>query len=568
MPNPVGTVLRELGIYKPLRKTISLLTDTHVRQNALELREDFILTRQQVGDWAALGKEHADPNRMFAILSFTNLPLHAKFHCMVAKAMQLRGYTPVIFTYSGCRHAHKYFELFGIDEHLIMWDEYAQELPLDGDTVQSVVKALLPATPKIEDVLACQFHGVDIGKHALSVTARKRIEGNLNLDDPETFTMLRQYLSETIRSVLISRRFFDDYPIEKVLVRDAGYIPNGGIYETALTRDLDCVVYEQGQQRGTWIVKRYDKTSKGQHYFSLSDSTWETIKQEPWTPEEDARLEAVFAGRYQPDSTDDTRRLMSGKKLKTPEEVRDQLGLDPAKKTAVIFSHIAWDAAFFFGSCLFDDFEDWLFQTVKFVARECPDVNWIVKLHPFNVFKLQRENKQEESEIRLLQTLMPLPDHVKIMRANTDINTQSLFPVIDYVLTVNGTVGMEFPCYGVPALLGGTGRYNGRGFTIEPQTQDEFYTMLKTLHHVDPLNDQTRDLARKHFLTVTQRRQTNLDDIMPMQLKRLNEAQSDVHDNISISARSLEEFRASESMTRFADWIAFSMEPDLLEPAK
>lgn len=566
MANPIGTVLRELGLYKPLRKTIHYLTDSQARQNAQELREDLEVTQREVGAWAAQGKELASPDRMFAILSFTNLPLHAKFHCMVAKAMQLRGYTPVIFTYSGCRHAHKYFEMFNVHEHLVMWDQYAEELPLDSGEVQQVVRALLPAAPTVNDLINCQFQGVDVGKHALSVTSRKRIEGRLDLQDPETFAMLHDYFSQAVQSTLISQRFFEQYPVEKVFVRDAGYIPNGGIYEMALARGLDCVVYEQGQQRGTWIVKRYNQDSKGQHYFSLSDPTWQKLKAEPWTPEEDAQLEAVFAGRYKPDSTDDTRRLMSGKKLKTPDEVRAQLGLDPDKKTAVIFSHIAWDAAFFFGSCLFEDFEDWLFQTVKYAANECPDMNWIVKLHPFNVFKLQREGKEEESELRLLRTLMPLPDHVKIMRANTDINTQSLFPVIDYVLTVNGTVGMEFPCYGVPALLGGTGRYNGRGFTIEPQTQDDYFAALKTLHTVPPLDDKTRDLARKHFLTITTRRQTNLDDMMPMQLKRMNEAQSDVHDNISITARSLDEFRASESMTRLGDWLAFSTEPDLLEP--
>ena len=51
-----------------------------------------------------------------------------------------------------------------------------------------------------------------------------------------------------------------------------------------------------------------------------------------------------------------------------------------------------------------------------------------------------------------------------------------------------------------------------------------------------------------------------------MELKRINEAQSDIHDNISITARSLGEFRASPSMRRLGDWLAYSTDPDLLEP--
>jgi hypothetical protein len=244
--------------------------------------------------------------------------------------------------------------------------------------------------------------------------------------------------------------------------------------------------------------------------------------------------------------------------------VRQQLGLDPAKKTAVIFSHVAWDAAFFFGTCLFDDFEDWLYETVRFVAAECPQLNWVVKLHPFNVFKLQRENRGEESELRLLRPLMPLPPHVRLLRADTDINTQSLFPVVDYVLTVNGTVGMEFPCYGVPAVLAGTGRYEGRGFTIDPATRAEYFDTLRNLHALPPLDSDARRLARRHLDALVRRRQFSLDDVAPMELKRANEAQSDVHDNIHLRARPLDEFAAAASIRRLGEWLAESAEPDLL----
>jgi hypothetical protein len=263
---------------------------------------------------------------------------------------------------------------------------------------------------------------------------------------------------------------------------------------------------------------------------------------------------------------DDTRRLQSGKKLKSPDEVRQQLGLDPKKKTGVIFSHVAWDAAFFFGTGLFDDFEDWLYQTVEYVSRECPNMNWIVKVHPFNVFKLQRESVKDTSEMRLLAPLLPLPNHVKIMQPDTDINTQSLFQVVDYVLTVNGTVGMEFPCFGIPALLAGTGRYNNRGFTIDAQSRTEYFNYLKNLSSIPKLDAATTELARRHFYHLTVRRQTSLEDIAPMELKRLHEAQSEVHNNISITARSAEEFKKAPSIQRLGEWLATSQEFDILEP--
>lgn len=563
MAKVIGSALRELGLYKPIKKAFRYLTEPQRRARTREIRDDLRQTQQSIGAWASQPIAHADPERLFAIISFTDLPLHAKFHGLIAKTVQLQGYTPVIFTYQGCRFAHQYFDLFGIDQ-LIKWEEYLQENKSVIDEADEIIASLLPARPTVQEAIACTLHGVDVGKHALSMTSRKLVEGRLDFANLATLALFQNQLKKAVQGVLAANVFLDTYPAEKMLVRDAGYIPNGSLYEMALQRGVDCVVYEQGQRRGTWIFKRYTAETKGRHYFSLDPSTWEKVQATPWTPEHDAVLEAEFAGRYKTDSMDDTRRLQAGKRIKSSEEVYAQLGLDPSKKTAVIFSHIAWDAAFFFGSCLFDDFEDWLFETVKYVAAACPEMNWVVKLHPFNMFKLQREDKTEESEMRLLRTLMPLPDHVKIMRANTDINTQSLFPIVDYVLTVNGTVGMEFPCYGVPAVVAGTGRYDGLGFTIEPPSREAYFTTLKALHTTPRLTPAAKQKARQHFLTLMQRRQYSLEDIAPMDLKRIHEGQSDVHDNIHITARSLEEFGETASIQCLGDWLAHSSEPDLL----
>lgn len=546
-----------------MRRTVRRIADPAQRRREDEITADIARTRAEIGVWGRDGMDRADSGRVFGVLSFTDLPLHAKFQALIAKTMQLEGYTPLIFTTSGVRYAPQYFEMFGIDrDRLIAWNRYA---PLHAPDVEAITRSLLPERPSVSDIMTCQLHGAEIGKHALSMTARKLVQGRLDLDDPAVLALFHKQFNLSVQSVIAMRHLLSTTPIRKLLVRDAGYVPNGAIYETALAHGVDCIVYEQGQRRGTWIFKRYTPETKGQHYFSLSAESWEAVKAQSWTPTDDAKLDAIFAGRYQPNSTDDTRRLMTDKQIKPPDAVRAQLQLDPNKKTAVIFSHIAWDAAFFFGSCLFDDFEHWLLETVKFVSAECPDMNWVVKLHPFNVFKLQREKVREESEMRLLRPLMPLPDHVKIMRADTDINTQSLFPLVDYVLTVNGTIGMEFPCFGVPAVLGGTGRYNGRGFTMEPPTRAAYFETLRTLHTVPRFDAAAQTLARRYFYALTARRQTSLEDIAPMELKRANEAQSDVHDNISITARSLAEFEFMESIRRLRGWFAHSADLDLLE---
>jgi hypothetical protein len=45
----------------------------------------------------------------------------------------------------------------------------------------------------------------------------------------------------------------------------------------------------------------------------------------------------------------------------------------------------------------------------------------------------------------------------RLMAADTEINTFSLFKIADYGLTVRGTIGMALPCFGIPVATAGTG---------------------------------------------------------------------------------------------------------------
>lgn len=534
------------------------------RRNLDEKKNDLRKLKKTIGAWGKKPIPHVDEHKMFGIVSFTDLPLHAKFHGIVAKTMELKGYTPFIFTFGRTIYARQCYELFGV-KHLLNWQGFVEEQGISTSEIDRIVQKLLPDDLSVHDVMHINFKGVEIGKHALSMTCRKRVEGKLDLSDYETANLLRSEFSRGIEAILAADALFDQYPIKKLLVRDSGYIPNGPIYEVALRRNIDCIVLEFGQRKSSWVFKRYSAESKSRHYFSLAKETWEDLKSSAWTEELDQKLEKEFAARYEPKSEDDTRRLQAGKVIKSKSEVQDQLGLDPEKKTVIVFSHVAWDAAFFYGEGLFSDFEEWLYETVKYAKEHGSKLNWLIKIHPFNVFKLQRETVDSTSEMRLLTPLLPLPKNIKILHPDTDINTRSLFDIANCILTVNGTVGMEFPCFGIPAVVAGTGRYEGLGFTIEPDSKEAYFKTLETLDTIEPLDDSTRKLARKHFYYLMRGRQIMFNDIAPMELLKVHEAQNDLHDNIHLTSSSLEDFRTAKSISMLGDWLADSRMADIID---
>jgi len=559
----IGQGLRQAGIYSKVTRARRFLADSEYRQGLLDIEKDVIATRRAIGRFMSRGAERADPGKQVLIISMSNLPVLLKFHALLAKALQLRGYTPVILTKSQGKLARRYFPLFGIND-VVFWDECVRDNSGCDRIVDGVVKTFLNDKPTIQDIKRWRFRGVSVGKHALSSATRARLRGQFDLRDPETFELFSRYLREAVKSVLTAEKLLAQRPISKMIVRDAGYVPNGGIYEVGLAKGIDALRVEMGQRKGSWLFKRYTADTAGQALFSISPSTWDRLKKSPLTAEQAAELEANFTDRYDPTSQMDVNLYQSGKNFIPTDDVRARLALDPAKQTGVIFAHISWDASFFDGEDLYDDYEQWLVESTRLACAN-PQLNWIIKLHPANLFKLQRENGvTEETEMLALRRLGDLPPHVRVVHANTEINTRSLFPLIDYCLTVRGTIGMELPCFGIPTLTAGTGRYDGYGFTTDCQSRREYEERVRDLHRTPRLQPEQIEMARRHAYWTLVRRQTSFDDVGHITTRPVGEARHNLHQNLSITSRSLSEFESAMSVKAFSDWAVEGESPDLI----
>ena len=59
-------------------------------------------------------------------------------------------------------------------------------------------------------------------------------------------------------------------------------------------------------------------------------------------------------------------------------------------------------------------------------------------------------------------------------------------------------MGLELPCFGVPVLTAGTGRYAGKGFTIDSATREEYITRIRRIHELPPLDETRRRLGLRY----------------------------------------------------------------------
>ena len=209
----------------------------------------------------------------------------------------------------------------------------------------------------------------------------------------------------------------------------------------------------------------------------------------------------------------------------------------------------------FYGEDLFGDQEEWFVETIR-AACANDRVNWIVKLHPANVWKRRRDGVEGEELgdlVAIREAVGELPAHVKLLLPESPIATRSLFDLVDWGITIRGSIGVELPCFGVPVLTAGTGFYSGRGFTVDSATAEEYLGRLAHIEEIPPLTPEQVELARRHAYALFRLRPTPFTSFRST-MAPVGSAGGPLDQNLEVTVRSREELLHAEDLRRLGDW--------------
>ncbi len=503
---------------------------------------------------AVCGLPPADKRILF--VSFADWSARAKLDGVLGVSMRLHGATPVVLTLRSCTWLQRYLRALGITDFIYFDDLLAGVT----DIGTAEVEAVLAGKFSFESLLSWRISDADVGRHALSTAVKHLRTGSLTLRDPKVIALLKHLFIESLRSVEAAKRLFASQHFDAVMFMEKGYTPYGEIFDAAIHADISVVQSHHAQRSDLMMMKRYNAANRHQHSFSLSEKSWEYVKSMTWSVEEENTFMADFKAGYENGSWFNRKFLLTNKHLKTPDECRQQLGLDPTKKTAVIFSHVLWDATFFFGTNLFDDYEHWLVETVR-VAMKNTNVNWLIKLHPDYVWKVKQMGPSAAARdaIAIQAGVGELPPHIRIVPPEIDISTYSFFAFTDYCITVRGTIGIEAPCFGIPVFTAGTGRYSGMGFTNDSLSREEYLEKMRTIHTFPLLSDSEKGLARRHAHALFQMRP------LPFTSCEIAPTKKNSYDQDAVlRVRSLDDIRNAPDVSAFSKWVLESQDEDYL----
>jgi hypothetical protein len=474
----------------------------------------------------------------------------ATLETALIKGLELGGFVPAVLI---DRRLAKYYRLAGVRD-FAHWEQYLHAEPTE------VAARIVAQATQLDDLIGLEHRGARVGRFALSTTFRALRVGRLDLSAPLTRQRLVEHFAMGMARAEAAHRLLDRLRPDVVVFMGNRYTGHAEMMDVAIDRGIDVLAWFDAHRSSALVLKRYNRGNRDQHHASLSDASWRAMREAPWGAAQRETLRRELAGGYAAGDWYSRGGTQFNKRIVPADVLRRDLGLDPAKKTAVIFPHVIWDATLFWGEDLFPNYEDWLIESVRAACANTA-LNWVIKIHPVHIAKNASAKTTEEAGelVALRRRIGPLPPHVKVIPPETAINTYSLFGVMDYCLTVRGTIGIESASLGIRVLTAGTGRYDHRGFTVDSASAAEYLARLAQLHTLPPMTGAERELAERYAYAAFLLRPLPLTSFTITHQKN---AEATTH--VSVTAKSSEELRSAADLRAFGAWAADGQDEDFL----
>jgi hypothetical protein len=539
-------------LYQTLKHWRDLLCDPEYRVRDRMDRADFHQFCDQAGG-LGLRQTLLRRGRAKTALVVRNITLpYARIEAFVMKALQMAGFETVVFGRRGYNFL-RYDWLAGNKTGFDLGDFVTQG---DPEWVNHQVDRL----GGLHDWLALEYHGMRVGRFVIASALRGLKVGQLDFSDPSIQAQLRSSLDYSVRHALTAIRLLRRVKPDCALFMDRGYSSTGEICDLTINRGIDTLTWNLGYKRDRLVFKRYHSGNRGEHPLTPSTESWRRLCAIPWKPEYGRQIRQDLFQCYEAQDWMGFAGTQFDKQILSKRSTRQKLGLSSDRKVAVIFPHILWDGSFFFGEDLFDDYTQWLVETLR-TASANPRLQWVVKLHPAHLVKAKQNNDAgRPSELDVIEhAIGNLPGHLKLIYPDTDISTYSLFEIADYVVTVRGTVGIESALFGTPVVTAGTGRYDRRGFTLDSSTREEYLQKLAALETFPRLSPKQIELAERYAYAVFLCRPLRLSSAS-LEYERDGKATP----KFTVKCQTREQWVTAPDVRQLADWFADGKTEDML----
>lgn len=371
--------------------------------------------------------------------------------------------------------AHLVAQSFGVSRFVCWWRGYLHPLRVGQALAQTLSLILLKRSGRA--LLDLQIDGIHIGDLVYDTLIRYR---------PNCYTVgmlsLRSHFRLIFRALFnfhSSQALFRRFKVRAIVTSHNVYAEFGILCRIAHRHGA--VIFLKDMD----VFRVYDAQSNVyEHFLRIAP---EELRAGMADPELIAKAEDYFNRRLNGAIDQvDLNNAYGNKRTYGKAELLAMFGADPRKKTVFVLAHAFSDAPHVGGKLAFDDYYDWLRQTLGRLSAN-KDVNVFVKPHPSSYMWGEKGAVEE-----LLDEL----GVTNIYITPSDFNTLSIKSIADYVVTARGTAGLEYSGLGIPAVTCGEGYYSGFGIALEHIDREAYFASLDSIATLQPLPAKVSQCAR------------------------------------------------------------------------
>jgi hypothetical protein len=284
-----------------------------------------------------------------------------------------------------------------------------------------------------QDLVELKIDGVPVGLHLYdSLLLRKQ---SSTIDRVSVGLKLRIIIELAYYFSVV--RIIDQFRDPLVILPDNTY-RQGMVFEYLRSREIRCLA---GLNINDLTIYKYHTAEEYQDFcrtpsFELIDRI--VNDKRLYELAETYLVERVSGGDKHHDLV---RAYDPAKRSASMEMLVERHHCDISKPIVLVAAHVFSDAPHAFPNQLYQDYEHWLIETCRHLQRNA-SANFLVKEHPSAA--LYNEEGLTERILRSAN----MEGHL----LSSDVNTGSLFALVDVLVTCGGTAGMEFPCFGIPVV--------------------------------------------------------------------------------------------------------------------
>lgn len=290
----------------------------------------------------------------------------------------------------------------------------------------------------------------------------------VDMDAPKDRALYDLRRKRNTFAALAALEWMQTHKPDVVLIPNGLILEMGIVFRVARYLNIPAVTFEFNDQREQiWLAQNTSIMRQDTDYLvrercslPMTDEMYERL-----ADLENARRGARVWGK--------SKRLWQYVSAQGAEQTRKALGLDD-RPVVLLAANVLGDSLTLGRNIFAESMSEWITRTVQYFAKRT-DVQLVVRIHPGE--KIVPQAKSMGTVVH--EALPEIPSHIHIIGALDNVNTYDLIEIANLGLAYTTTVGVETAMNGIPVISCGDTHYRGRGFTIDPNSWDEYFATLE-----------------------------------------------------------------------------------------